>query len=561
MHRPQDHPAVRIVKQSRRERPVVSLVFLDWSVRESFHVLHYLKRQTVPRDCFETIVIEFYSRESPAIRACEDEVDTWVILDMPEQAYYHKHLMYNVGIALGRGEIVMIGDSDAMVTERFIERIIENFRPGGDIVYHLDQFRNARRDFHPFNYPSFAEVTGPGCINFAEGKTAGLRSVTDPMHVRNYGACMCARRADLIAIGGADEHIDYLGHVCGPYDMTFRLINFGRREVWDEDEFTYHTWHPGQAGTFDYMGPHDGRQLSTTATEALASGRVAPLVENRAIALLRSATSSSPIEVLDRLIDPSYAQSWDRSRLDGALVRPVPDAEVPCGTYKAHRLAATEHAVRAYFPPERHGMNERPPVPRFAGADLDEVRLAIDAQTPAMLSLARRFAALYVLFFVVLHAISLRAARLPGPVPNGIKAAVLMPVALALLPILALLFPRRAATSVRGMLADTRQAASSLGDIAIGAHALRQSSRDRASPLLAIVGSVHAVWFLKVLILLGLMPRCELRLAKTVHDMSRFAGELERREWQGRVLIPTAVFTRFHHAALTSALAPQLVIV
>ena len=64
------------------------------------------------------------------------------------------------------------------------------------------------------------------------GKTTGLLDNVDPLHTRNYGACMSALREDLLKIGGADEHIDYLEHICGPYEMTFRLVNAGKREVW-----------------------------------------------------------------------------------------------------------------------------------------------------------------------------------------------------------------------------------------------------------------------------------------------------------------------------------------
>jgi hypothetical protein len=68
---------MRFIKRSTRKAPRVSLVLLDWSVRESFHLLNYLSEQTVSRDDFEVIIIEYYSRISPALKAVEDQVDTW----------------------------------------------------------------------------------------------------------------------------------------------------------------------------------------------------------------------------------------------------------------------------------------------------------------------------------------------------------------------------------------------------------------------------------------------------------------------------------------------------
>ena len=249
---------MRFIKRSARAHPKVSLILLDWSVRESFHLLHYLSKQNVDRDSFEVIVIEYYSRISDAVRSFEDQVDTWALLEMPESCYYHKHLMYNAGIVLSRGDICVICDSDAMVKEGFIGTIVGEFENAPGLVLHLDQFRNMRRDFYPFNYPSFDDVIGQDCINNEGGKTKGVLDVEDAIHTRNYGACMCARREDLIAIGGADEHIDYLGHICGPYDMTFRLVSKGRRELWHQSEFMYHTWHPARRGSTTILDPTTG---------------------------------------------------------------------------------------------------------------------------------------------------------------------------------------------------------------------------------------------------------------------------------------------------------------
>jgi hypothetical protein len=306
---------MRFLKRSVRKAPRLSLILLDWSVRESFHLLHYLRHQTVDRDQFEVIFIEYYSRTAETLKEFANELDTWVLLEMPETCIYHKHLMYNCGLALAHGEVVVLCDSDAMVMDSFIEKILGHFKDREQIVLHLDQFRNTRRDLYPFKYPSFDEVLGDGCINNVDRKTSGIVDRIDPLHSRNYGACMCARRADLIALAGADQHIDYLGHICGPYEMTFRLLNNGFQEVWDETEYLYHTWHPGQAGVDNYQGPHDGRQMSSTALEALITGRIYPLVENETMRLIRNGDALSAVSPEEHLIDKRFLTAWDRSMI------------------------------------------------------------------------------------------------------------------------------------------------------------------------------------------------------------------------------------------------------
>lgn len=372
---------MRLIQQSTRTAPKISLILLDWSVRESFHVLEYLRQQTIPRDAFEVIVVEYYSTVSPAVQRFADQVDTWALLDMPASAYYHKHLMYNAGIMLAHGDIVVIKDSDAMVRDNFLARILDAFAADPGIVFHIDQFRNNRRDLYPFAYPDFETVTGPGCINSVNGKTAGLVETADPLHMRNYGACMCARRDDLIAIGGADEHIDFLGHVCGPYDMTFRLVNHGRREVWADDTFSYHTWHPGQAGEDNYLGPHDGRHVSTTSLQALLSGRVLPLVENPAIRAARLGAAAAPEALMERLIRPGAPTDWEHARLDGhgAPVCPV-DTPNRIGTFLGTPLYQDAARFTVGTPPFARdaGLEAR----RFASA-AEAVAAVAEALPPA----------------------------------------------------------------------------------------------------------------------------------------------------------------------------------
>jgi hypothetical protein len=302
--------------------PRVSFVLLDWSCRESLHVLDYLNQQTVPRNQYEILWIEYYRRRSPelcrriaAARAAgaPPPVDVYAVLGMPETVCYHKHLMYNAGLLLARGRILCLCDSDALLHPTFVASILQEFQTDPNIVLHLDEVRNNRQHFYPFNYPDFEEVVGPGVANWMNGRPLGLSDRADPLHTRNYGACMCSLRDDLIAIGGADMHTDYLGHICGPYELTFRLVNAGKREVWHQREWLYHVWHPGQAGDRNYAGPHDGKHMSTTALRARRTGRTEPLVPHPVIAKLRQETGADRRALLGELVVPAWLQEWNVS--------------------------------------------------------------------------------------------------------------------------------------------------------------------------------------------------------------------------------------------------------
>jgi len=299
-----------IFNQNTSPSPIISIILLDWSIRESFHILYYLSDQTIPREQYEVIWIEYYNKHAHELEAGIEEgkklgippiVDKWIVMDMPRNIYYHKHLMYNIGTLVTRGKIVTFCDSDAIVKPTFIENIIKSFDEDPNIVLHMDEARNNDKRFYPFNYPSVEEVIGEGVINWKDGKTTGMLDRVDPHHTRNYGACMSALREDFINIGGADEHIDYLGHICGPYEMTFRLVNAGKKEVWHQEEFLYHVWHPGQAGHGNYLGPHDGKHMSTTALKTRYTKRILPLTENPAIRMLRLESDGAGWELLKRL--------------------------------------------------------------------------------------------------------------------------------------------------------------------------------------------------------------------------------------------------------------------
>ena len=291
----------------------VSVMLIDWGVRESFHSLQYLNRQSVDRSRYELIWVEFYDRLSRTLLDAVDEaetagqplVDKLVKLNYSRDVIFHKHRMYNLGIVLSEGEICVICDSDAIFTPNFIQSIITAFEENPQSVVHLDEVRSVSRNFYPFNYPTLNEFLNTPCLNWTGKTTKGLDQSSDMLHEANYGACMAARRDDIIRIGGSDEHLDYLGYICGPYDLTFRLVNAGLQERWLTHEYLYHSWHPGESGiNIDYQGPSDGRGMSSQSLSARESGRIEPELENGAIRALRIGSRPDRTTVLALLESP-----------------------------------------------------------------------------------------------------------------------------------------------------------------------------------------------------------------------------------------------------------------
>jgi len=196
--------------------PQVSIILLDWSCRESFHILHYLSNQTIPREKYEVIWIEYYDRKVREIEKSLEEyhrsnspplLDKWITMDMPDQIYYHKHLMYNIGIIASSGTILTVCDSDAVVNPTFLESIIRFFEKENNVVLHMDQVRSVETRFYPFNYPTIEEIKRSECANLIDGKPRGLVDRSFPLHTPNYGACFSALRKDIIHIGGADGDV------------------------------------------------------------------------------------------------------------------------------------------------------------------------------------------------------------------------------------------------------------------------------------------------------------------------------------------------------------------
>lgn len=287
--------------------PTVSIVLLDWDCRESLHTLDWLQRQDVPRGDYEIIWIDLYDRVVPEAMEKAD-----VVVTLEQRGMYHKHVGYNVGALLARGEIVTICDSDAVFPADFIQSVVTSFTQSD---------RDELRPLVLMHHELRTSLTYPDELSDAEVLKDAERWKWWPLNP-NAGACMSVRKQDVLRFGGFDEHSSYSGYLCGPYDLGWRLVNAGLPEVWHAtDTVLWHFAHPDPIGTnglvpsvkqlFENTFPHVDLH-AITAVEHFSSGRILPLTENSTIHQMRMANREIGTEFERNYAELSIPQGFTR---------------------------------------------------------------------------------------------------------------------------------------------------------------------------------------------------------------------------------------------------------
>ncbi|MCD4830508.1 MAG: hypothetical protein K8R02_01720 [Anaerohalosphaeraceae bacterium] len=268
-------------KNSPSESIKVSVILLDWSCRERFIALDWLKCQDVPRDCYELIWVELYDRTAPEVIECAD-----VFITCGQRGMYNKHIGYNAGLLNAAGHIIVICDSDAVYPPDFIRSVIIFFYPNEEVSAQplvLMHYELRTSAIYPDNLAKTDELKDEKWNWW-------------PLNP-NAGACMSVRREDAIRFGGFDEHKSYSGYLCGPYDLGWRMVNAGIKEIWhDTSTVLWHFAHPDPVGVngmapslrrmFENTYPHVDLH-ALTAVEAFSTGQLLPRKENLEIWKLR----------------------------------------------------------------------------------------------------------------------------------------------------------------------------------------------------------------------------------------------------------------------------------
>jgi len=308
-------------KNSAPTAPRLSFILLDWGCRERFTTLDWLNKQDIPRDQYELIWVELYDRVIDEVMEKAD-----VVITCNQRGTYHKHIGYNIGLLQARGDLICVCDSDAVFPADFVRSVFKSFGIEG---------RGNAEPLVLMHYEWRTSLLYPDDLSDAEDLKDAERWQWWPLIV-NEGACVTVRREDAIRFGGFDEHPSYIGYLCGPYDLAWRLVNAGWPELWhDSSVALWHFAHPDPIGTngqkaslrqlMEKAHPHlHGHAL--TAVDAFSTGRFQPLQENPKIWDLRMKDRRIGSELESRysnLTGPKGFSSWQVRKLWLSLAQEI----------------------------------------------------------------------------------------------------------------------------------------------------------------------------------------------------------------------------------------------
>lgn len=208
-------------------KPKISVVMVDGSFRERFHLLDFLADQTLPTDDYEVIWVEYYGAVKPALAAKVEACPNSRVITLDKEGTYHSSYCFNAGIQAARGELILIPDADIAVERSFLETVLQEHLADEKLVMYL----------HRVDEP---EPSTQDAVELDH-----LRRTCRFRHPSNYGACLTVRKKWLLEINGYEQHPVFgTGLHANGLDVYTRFKNLGMHVMWHPKLPIYHPWHP-----------------------------------------------------------------------------------------------------------------------------------------------------------------------------------------------------------------------------------------------------------------------------------------------------------------------------
>jgi len=215
----------------------LSVIMWDCSFRERFHAIKSYLNQTLDKNIYEVIWVEFYSKVKKEVKKFANEYPNFTILTLKRSGKWQYGICVNEGVRIAKGDILVISDGDVVVDEKFLEdelKLHEKYLNLPFINYH-------RRYDEPRKPPLYSydlEYLNKVCV------------LTNPT---NYAGCFSIKKRDFIAINGYEEDMIFSGPSACAKDFYIRAKNAGYFIRWSPEKRLFHPWHPGTAPKLVYL--------------------------------------------------------------------------------------------------------------------------------------------------------------------------------------------------------------------------------------------------------------------------------------------------------------------
>ena len=223
--------------QNKKTVNKISVIMVDGGFREKFHMIDSLNQQRLAKDKYELLWIEFYSKADEELI---DKPNVKIItLNNSQNTPYHSSYCFNRGIEESIGELLVIIDADQMVSDTFLETIMNDHLNCPDLVMYMKRLDEPKESHDPKKSYNLAYLE-KSCL------------FTNPV---NYGGCLSVRKKWLLKINGYEMDPHFKGLHANGKDCYTRFKNLGLHIKWHPTEIMYHPWHPSTLAQSDSYKP------------------------------------------------------------------------------------------------------------------------------------------------------------------------------------------------------------------------------------------------------------------------------------------------------------------
>ncbi|WP_022846323.1 glycosyltransferase [Desulfurobacterium sp. TC5-1] len=215
----------------------LSVIMWDCGFRERFHAIKSYLNQTLDKNVYEVIWVEFYSDVKEEVKKFADEHPNFRILTLKRSGKWQYGICVNEGVRIAKGDILVISDGDVVVDEKFLEdelRLHEKYLDLPFINYHRRYDESAEPPVYRYDLEYLNKV----CV------------LVNPT---NYAGCFSIKKRDFVAINGYEEDMVFSGPSACAKDFYIRAKNAGYFIRWSPEKRLFHPWHPGTTVGFSYL--------------------------------------------------------------------------------------------------------------------------------------------------------------------------------------------------------------------------------------------------------------------------------------------------------------------